>query len=220
VLNRTPKNASNVVREAGAAMPRERSCKCGSALAMAILTAREAIPAQTRERLKLIIGKYVGDVDLWLITARKWAHSHVDSCGGFGGFRYAQDRLRRAAEDSRRIGNLLFAGSQLFHQGSSWSPSSVRISTGENENVMKARGIDTSGIERAKGKTFHWGGEYGKNLNEAKTNFTDLNVFQNLVRAFRSSTPTRFPVSGEHRSGVAVAGAPPDAEGQDVGGDP
>jgi 5'-methylthioadenosine phosphorylase len=52
-----------VVREAVAAMPRERSCKCGSALAMAILTAREAIPAQTRERLKLIIGKYVGDPD-------------------------------------------------------------------------------------------------------------------------------------------------------------
>jgi sugar/nucleoside kinase (ribokinase family) len=52
--------------------------------------------------------------------------------------------------------------------------------TGEHENVMKARGIDTTGIERAKGKTFHWGGEYGENLNEAKTNFTDLNVFQNF----------------------------------------
>ncbi len=37
----------------------ERGCKCGSALAMAIITARDAIPAQTRERLKLIIGKYV-----------------------------------------------------------------------------------------------------------------------------------------------------------------
>ena len=52
--------------------------------------------------------------------------------------------------------------------------------TDEHENVMKARGIDTSGIERAAGKTFHWGGEYGDNLNEAKTKFTDLNVFQNF----------------------------------------
>jgi len=50
----------------------------------------------------------------------------------------------------------------------------------DNENVMKSRGIDTRGIERAKGKTFHWGGEYGENLNEAKTNFTDLNVFESF----------------------------------------
>ena len=50
--------------------------------------------------------------------------------------------------------------------------------TAEHENVMKARGIDTTGIERANGKTFHWGGEYGENVNEAKTKFTDLNVFQ------------------------------------------
>jgi len=50
----------------------------------------------------------------------------------------------------------------------------------DNENVMKSRGIDTRGIERASGKTFHWGGEYGENLNEAKTNFTDLNVFESF----------------------------------------
>jgi len=53
--------------------------------------------------------------------------------------------------------------------------------TAEHENVMKDRGIDTSGIEHAKGKTFHWGGEYGdSNLNEAQTKFTDLNVFQDF----------------------------------------
>jgi sugar/nucleoside kinase (ribokinase family) len=60
--------------------------------------------------------------------------------------------------------------------------------TGEHENVMRARGIDTTGIERAEGKTFHWGGEYGDNLNEAKTNFTDLNVFQN----FRPRIPEQY----------------------------
>ena len=52
--------------------------------------------------------------------------------------------------------------------------------TAEHEEVLKARGIDTRGIEHAAGKTFHWGGEYGENLNEAKTNFTDLNVFENF----------------------------------------
>jgi sugar/nucleoside kinase (ribokinase family) len=50
----------------------------------------------------------------------------------------------------------------------------------EHENVMKKRGVDTRGIERAKGKTFRWGGQYLDNLNEAKTDFTELNVFENF----------------------------------------
>ena len=50
--------------------------------------------------------------------------------------------------------------------------------TAEHENVLSKRGIDTRGIERAAGKTFHWGGRYTDNLNEAKTDFTDLNVFE------------------------------------------
>jgi sugar/nucleoside kinase (ribokinase family) len=50
--------------------------------------------------------------------------------------------------------------------------------TAEHENVLKKRGIDTRGIEHAAGKTFHWGGHYADNLNEAKTDFTDLNVFE------------------------------------------
>lgn len=50
--------------------------------------------------------------------------------------------------------------------------------TAENEDVLKKRGIDTRGIERAKGKTFRWGGHYTTDLNEAKTDFTELNVFE------------------------------------------
>ncbi len=52
--------------------------------------------------------------------------------------------------------------------------------TTEHENVLKQRGIDTRGIEHAQGKTFRWGGQYLDNLNEAKTDFTDLNVFENF----------------------------------------
>ncbi len=52
--------------------------------------------------------------------------------------------------------------------------------TADHENVLKRRGVDTRGIEHAKGKTFRWGGQYLDNLNEAKTDFTDLNVFQNF----------------------------------------
>jgi sugar/nucleoside kinase (ribokinase family) len=43
--------------------------------------------------------------------------------------------------------------------------------------VFDARKIDTSGIERAPGKSFFWQGSYLDNLNEAKTLQTDLNVF-------------------------------------------
>jgi 5'-methylthioadenosine phosphorylase len=59
VLLKNAENACNVVREAVAAMPKERSCRCGSALAHAILTDRKMIPSKTRERLKLILGKYL-----------------------------------------------------------------------------------------------------------------------------------------------------------------
>ncbi|HYE25266.1 MAG TPA: S-methyl-5'-thioadenosine phosphorylase [Clostridia bacterium] len=58
VLNQNAENACNVVREAVAAMPQTRGCKCGSALATAIITAKDAVPSATREKLKLIIGKY------------------------------------------------------------------------------------------------------------------------------------------------------------------
>jgi sugar/nucleoside kinase (ribokinase family) len=52
--------------------------------------------------------------------------------------------------------------------------------TADHESILTKRGIDTRGIEHSEGLTFHWGGEYGENLNEAKTKFTDLNVFENF----------------------------------------
>src|SRR5947209_3495937 len=48
----------------------------------------------------------------------------------------------------------------------------------EHEDVLKKRGVDTRGLQRSKGKTFRWGGQYLDNLNEAKTEFTELNVFE------------------------------------------
>ncbi len=55
--------------------------------------------------------------------------------------------------------------------------------TPDNEAVMSKRGIDTRGIQHAKGKTFHWTGEYGDNVNEAKTLNTELNVFETFQPA-------------------------------------
>ena len=59
VLMKNADHACQVVKHAVKAMPKERSCKCGSALANAIITDREKIPAATREKLKLILQKYV-----------------------------------------------------------------------------------------------------------------------------------------------------------------
>src|SRR5205085_6422951 len=60
--------------------------------------------------------------------------------------------------------------------------------TAAHEAVMTDRGVDTRGIQRAKGKTFHWAGEYGDNLNEAKTHLTELNVFE----SFKPQIPREF----------------------------
>ena len=42
---------------------------------------------------------------------------------------------------------------------------------------LEGRGIETKGLTRAPGKTFHWKGKYGFDLNEAVTLETHLNVF-------------------------------------------
>jgi 5'-methylthioadenosine phosphorylase len=59
VLLKNAENACKVVRETVAAMPEGRSCKCAAALAHAILTDRDKIPSATRQKLKLILGKYL-----------------------------------------------------------------------------------------------------------------------------------------------------------------
>lgn len=59
VLNQNASNACRVVRTAVAAMPRERNCACKSALRYAVLTSRDVIPASTREKLDLLLGKYL-----------------------------------------------------------------------------------------------------------------------------------------------------------------
>jgi 5'-methylthioadenosine phosphorylase len=59
VLMKNAENAANVVRTAVAMMPQARGCKCGSALAHAIMTEPSKIPTATRQRLQLIAGRYL-----------------------------------------------------------------------------------------------------------------------------------------------------------------
>jgi 5'-methylthioadenosine phosphorylase len=59
-LTRNAENACQVVRAAVAAMPAARACKCGSALKHALITDPKTVPAGTRKKLELLIGKYLG----------------------------------------------------------------------------------------------------------------------------------------------------------------
>ncbi len=48
-------------------------------------------------------------------------------------------------------------------------------------SVFTSRSIDVQGLERTKGKTFRWRGEYDGDMNEARTLDTQLNVFEHFV---------------------------------------
>ncbi len=59
VLNQNAANACKVIRAAVAALPRERNCACATALKYALLTSPAAVPAATRQKLDLLVGKYL-----------------------------------------------------------------------------------------------------------------------------------------------------------------
>ncbi len=58
-LLKNAENACKVVRGTVAAMPKSPSCKCGSAMAHALITERDKISPAARERLSLILDKYL-----------------------------------------------------------------------------------------------------------------------------------------------------------------
>ncbi|MBI5493547.1 MAG: sugar kinase [Deltaproteobacteria bacterium] len=59
----------------------------------------------------------------------------------------------------------------------------------DHVGYLQQRGVDTAGLTRVPGRTFHWRGRYEYDLNEAHTLETQLNVFAdfrpNLPEAFR-----------------------------------
>ena len=58
----------------------------------------------------------------------------------------------------------------------------------EAVDLMRARGIDTTGLEVADGETFHWEGRYADDLASRETLQTDLNVFAD----FEPKIPAAF----------------------------
>ena len=69
---------------------------------------------------------------------------------------------------------------------------------------LKSRKINIEGIERSEGKTFRWKGEYGYELNEARTLDTQLNVFQ--------SFKPKLPESYKDKKVVFLANIDPDLQ--------
>jgi len=58
----------------------------------------------------------------------------------------------------------------------------------EAVDMLRSRGIDTTGLEVADGETFHWEGRYANDLTSRETIQTDLNVFAD----FEPKIPTSF----------------------------
>jgi 5'-methylthioadenosine phosphorylase len=58
-LTQNAENAAKLIAAAVWLMPDSRDCKCGSALAHALITDRKAIPETTRKKLELLVGKYL-----------------------------------------------------------------------------------------------------------------------------------------------------------------
>jgi sugar/nucleoside kinase (ribokinase family) len=47
-------------------------------------------------------------------------------------------------------------------------------------SLLNSKGVDTRGVTREKGRTFHWEGRYGDDPNQRTTIRTELNVFQDF----------------------------------------
>ena len=70
--------------------------------------------------------------------------------------------------------------------------------------LLQKKGIDTAGLSTAKGKTFHWKGKYGLDLNEAQTLDTQLNVFADF--------DPKLPDSYKKAESVFLANIDPDLQ--------
>ena len=58
-LHQNAENAQRVIREAVKSMPVQQTCRCGSALAHALITDGKLVPKATKRKLAAIIGKYI-----------------------------------------------------------------------------------------------------------------------------------------------------------------
>jgi 5'-methylthioadenosine phosphorylase len=58
-LNKNTAIAQEAVRVLAGTLTHERHCDCGRALSTALITHKDAIPAGTRQKLDLLVNKYL-----------------------------------------------------------------------------------------------------------------------------------------------------------------
>jgi 5'-methylthioadenosine phosphorylase len=58
-LNKNTQKAQEAIRKLVGGLKSERSCECGQALSTALITDPKVIPAETRNKLDLLVGKYL-----------------------------------------------------------------------------------------------------------------------------------------------------------------
>jgi sugar/nucleoside kinase (ribokinase family) len=86
-----------------------------------------------------------------------------------------------------KVEDILGGAATYFSVAASWfAPVRVVAVVGEDfgdaqMQVFQDRAIDTTGLERAAGRTFRWSGEYAGAMNEARTLDTQLNVFERFA---------------------------------------
>lgn len=84
------------------------------------------------------------------------------------------------------VEGILGGSASFFSVAASWfGPVKIVAVVGddfgeEHLAVFRLRSIETTGIERAPGKTFRWKGEYVGDMNDARTLDIQLNVFQDF----------------------------------------
>ena len=59
IIHQNVAMAKDIIRQAVADIAEERSCACASAMQYAVITDKAVIPTETREKLDLIVGKYL-----------------------------------------------------------------------------------------------------------------------------------------------------------------
>ncbi len=50
----------------------------------------------------------------------------------------------------------------------------------QHHDLLRTRGVDLSGLEKAEGRTFRWRGRYADDMNSVETLATELNVFEHF----------------------------------------
>ncbi len=59
IIRKNAENSKRIIRDIAARLPGKGECGCGQALRHALITDRKKIPAATRKRLSLLVGKYL-----------------------------------------------------------------------------------------------------------------------------------------------------------------